>query len=214
LPNALILDINAILHDAKDVSRFYFESIRNVYGTVLEGLDISKYDGTVQETVSQLLAGEGIDTGEKMQLFLDELPYAYYNVAGHDKISVSDGADSLIKELSTGSGVLLGIATPNLERIVANMLERASISAGSFRFAQYGGMGRERATIIGDAVEDAEALGAGRESALFVSSSPSMISAAKGLGITAIQLTNGAGAQKTQADHIIKRVRDLRRFLK
>ena len=154
------------------------------------------------------------DIDSKMELFINEMPYAYYNVAGRDRMRLADGAGGVLDSFGKNSGFVMGLATPVIEKIAQNMIERAEIDARIFKFAEYGAYGRDANSLLMTAATAARELGADADSdGVFVSSSPYMISCAGAARIKTVAVTGDskerfAGAQ---ADTMIKSLKDLRK---
>ena len=138
----------------------------------------------------------------KIETFADELPYAYYNVAGHDKIVLHRGVRDLVAKAANG-GFAIGIGTNCLAEITKIKFDRAGLGLGSFRFQEYGGALRRSSDVINAALADVEEQGIDRSYAVVVSASQSIIDGAGSLGVRTIGVTaNGVltGATLTVPD--------------
>ena len=116
----VLFDVGGTLvKDAKDVSEYVAESIRNIYGTVVD-VNLSDYQGmTSQQIAEDVLRRNGMPQEEieqKLVRYTEDLFYTYYNVAGHDRQVVADGTKEILDEFSK-RGALIGIATGEVERI-------------------------------------------------------------------------------------------------
>jgi len=213
---------NTLLRESKDVSQYYFEAIRNAYGLSLEDIDISPYEGfTIQETVRDILSKNGLtkdEIDEKMELFVNELPYAHYNVAGHDKVVVIDGAIDLLKHLHK-RGHVMGVASGQLERVLRNMFERGGIEYDSyFKFGTYGDAGEHISKIIEASVDVAEKeFKTDRKHIVFVSSSKRNITAAHAFGINTVGVITDAESKRelegSGITAVVRNLRDCARFI-
>ena len=85
------------------------------------------------------------------------------------------------------------MATPIPERITQNMMERAKIDQGLFKFKEFGSIGKETgASLLTAAMESARSAGAEVEgNGVFVSSSPAMLKSAGVVGLKTVAVTNG-----------------------
>lgn len=191
---------NTLIREWKDVSQYYIEAIRNSYGLSID-LKLSEYEGlTVQEAVHDILSKNGLtddDIKAKSELFLQELPYAHYNVAGHDKALLSDGTKNLLNYLR-GKGYTVGAASGQMERILKNMFERAGLNYEEyFRFGAYADSGKHISDIIGVAIGKAlNEFGAEKDQITFISNSNNRTESAKSLGINAIFVGDGSATAK------------------
>ena len=89
MAKALLLDLAVLVREQKEVGKFWTENIRNVYGIYLDDIKAADMDGTVQEILYRNSGARDIqkdDVDAKMELFINEMPYAYYNVAGRDNM--------------------------------------------------------------------------------------------------------------------------------
>lgn len=214
---------NTLIREWKDVSECYTEAIRSSYGIMVDDIDMSKYqDLTVQETVTGILAKNGIgrdEINEKMDLFLQELPYAHYNVAGHDKAQLVDGAKELLQKLHK-KGYVIGTATGQMERVLRNMFERAGLNYDSyFKFGSYGDADISMSRIIETAVDVAHnEFTADRQNITFISCSPNSTIAAQSIGINSIGVITGLHSmeelERSGVKNIAKSLKDCERFLK
>lgn len=192
---------NTLIREWKDVSAYYFETIRNSYGLTIDDIDLSKYEGhTVQETMLDILSKNGLtkdEIYEKHELFLQELPYAHYNVAGHDKAVLVEGAKGLLDHLHR-KGYVLGVASGQLERILRNMFERANINYDSyFKFGTYGDVHEHMSKIIETSVDIAhKEFLAQKHDITFISNTKRNVMAAHALGINSIGVITDSFARK------------------
>jgi hypothetical protein len=217
--NGLLLDLNVLMKESKDIGLFYTENIRNVYGVYIDKIVVGELDGTIQEMLYRKLGEQGLsqaDIDARMELFINEMAYAYYNVAGHDKMLLAEGAREVLDGLGGSPDFVMGIATPVVEKVAQNMMERAGIDTRIFRFAEYGAFGRDANALLAAAATEARRLGADAGSeGVFVSGSPYMISCA---GIAEIRTVAVTGRSEerfvgTEADAVIKTLKDLRKGL-
>lgn len=214
---------NTLVREWKDVSQYYVETIRNTYGVMIDDIDLSKYEGqTVQETVEAILKGYGLTDQEidaKRALFVQELPYNHYNVAGHDKIELIDGAKDLLQHAHK-RGYVIGAATGQLETILRNMFDRAGLTYDSyFKFGTYGDASVHIKEIIETSIDVAHKdFLAERQNIVFISSSKDHVVAAQGLGITAVGVITDERSRKEmeqlKSGNVAKKLKDCEKWLK
>ncbi|MDE1869251.1 MAG: hypothetical protein KGH60_04800 [Candidatus Micrarchaeota archaeon] len=215
---AVLFDVNALLKEPKDVSQYMFEVIQNVFGHLIDNIDMSDYEGmTSQEMVIAILKKNGIndsDINGKLANYIEEVPYSHYNVAGHDAITVADGAKDALESLRKSTNVVVGMATGQMERITRNMFERAHMDMDSyFKIGAYGSISPEFSKILEDAVSKAESRGVSRANIYFVSGAPQPIAIAKSLGVKPIGVAFGkyskAELEQAGASPAVKNVKDV-----
>jgi phosphoglycolate phosphatase-like HAD superfamily hydrolase len=220
----VLFDIdNTLIREWKDVSAYFFEAIRNSYGLSIDDIDLSKYEGaTVQEALLDILEKNGLTKEqiyEKRDLFLQELPYAHYNVAGHDKVALIDGAKDLLNYVHK-KGYVCGAATGQLERILRNMFERAALNYDSyFKFGTYGDADEHISKIIETSIDVAHKdFLADKENITFISSSKEHVVAAHNLGIKAIGVITDQHSreelERAATGSVAKNLKDCEKFLK
>jgi len=214
--NALLLDLATMVKEQKEVGKYWTENIRNVYGLYLDDIRADELDGTVQEILYKILGKYGITKAEadaRMELFINEIPYAYFNVAGRDNMKLADGANEVIN-LCKGKEFVVGLATPMPERISQNMMERTGIDLGTFRFAEYGAFNKDANALLMAAMAKARSIGAEADNdGIFVSASPNLLSAARALGIKTVAITDGNN-QKFEGINSDSKIRSLREIRK
>ena len=197
---------NTLTKDTKDISEYVAESIRNIYGTLVD-VDLSKYEGmTSQETAEAVLLENGMPKEEiemKLSRYTEDLFYSYYNVAGHDRQLMLDGAKELLEELSK-NGALIGIATGEAERVARFRLEKTGLGS-YFKFGAFGNEAKSADEIVAKAAEKAKSEFSFSGKAVLVSCYPNFVKAAKQSGIAPVAVENGkfpggvlteAGAEK------------------
>ncbi|MGD0510645.1 MAG: HAD hydrolase-like protein [Candidatus Micrarchaeaceae archaeon] len=220
----VLFDIdNTLVREWKDVSQYYVETIRNTYGVMIDDIDLSKYEGmTVQETVEGILSANGLNEEEinaKRGLFLQELPYNHYNVAGHDKVELIDGAKDLLQHAHK-RGYVIGAATGQLEGILRNMFDRAELNYDSyFKFGTYGDASTHIKEIIETSIDVAHRdFLADRQNIIFMSSSKDHVVAAQSLGIIAIGVVTDERSRKEMEGltkgNVAKKLKDCEKWLK
>ncbi|MEM0201496.1 MAG: HAD hydrolase-like protein, partial [Candidatus Micrarchaeaceae archaeon] len=95
----VLLDAQTLVYDKKDISRYVSESIMNIYGIITE-VNLNNYsDFTSKETATQILKENGLKEEEiipRLDRYLEDLPYSYYNVAWSDELYLMDGSKQLI----------------------------------------------------------------------------------------------------------------------
>lgn len=216
----VLFDINeTMVKDTKDVSEYVAESIRNIYGTLVE-VDLSKYPGmTSQEIAEAVLLENGMPQEEidmKLTRYTEDLFYSYYNVAGHDRQVLLDGARELLEELAKKSA-LIGIATGESEKTVRFRLEKTGLS-NYFSFGAFAKDGKSAYDILSKALERARNDFAFSGNAMLICSSPNFIIAAKRLGIKCVGYSGGKFSEEelknAGADVIIRSLKDRGKVVK
>lgn len=193
----VLFDVNGTLvKDYLDVSEYVAESIRSMYGILTE-VDLSKYEGfTSQEIAVSVLLDNGFPKEEidaKLERYCEDLFYSYYNVAGHNKQIVLDGAESLLNELSKKDGALLGIATGEAERVARFRLEKVGFSK-YFKIGAFGNKDKEFKGILGRAIATAPS-DYEIEDTFFVGSAQRTLQEARTAGVHTIGVANGKTAR-------------------
>jgi phosphoglycolate phosphatase len=208
-----------LVADSKNISEYVAESIRNIYGMVVT-VDLKKYEGdTAQNIAEAVLKEAGMPDNEilpRLNRYMEDVFYTYYNVAGHDKLLLKEGAKELLMELDKRS-VLMGIATGEGERIVKFKTDKAGITQ-FFKLGAYGNTAKDFPQIIRSAVDDAVGRhGFNGRGIFIVSSSPYALKGAKELGFYAIGIANGGykepDLEAAGADLVVKSVKDRGRIL-
>jgi phosphoglycolate phosphatase-like HAD superfamily hydrolase len=218
---AVLFDVqNTLIKEKKDVSQYYFEAVRSSYGLSVDDIDLENYkEMTTQETVIDILEKQGLTrqkAHENMKLFLEELPYAHYNVAGHDHAVLANGAKEFLTYLHK-KGYILGVATGQLERILRNMFDRAGLNYDSyFKFGTYGDADEHITNIIEASIDVAhKEFLVDREHITFISCAGSYLTPAASLGINAIGIIeNGKEKFSSPRVNIVSNLRECEKFLK
>jgi phosphoglycolate phosphatase-like HAD superfamily hydrolase len=225
MPEKIVLfDVdNTLIHESKDVSAYFFEAIRNSYGLTIDDIDLSKYEGyTVQEALIDILSKNGLTRDQiyaKHELFLQELPYAHYNVAGHDFVVMVDGAKDLLEYLHK-KGYIVGVASGQLEKILRNMFERAHINYDShFKFGTYGDESEHISKILETSIDIAhKKYGADKHHITFISNTKKHVETAHALGVHAIGVITDQYSKKSLEHvgvaNVVKNLSDCKKFLK
>lgn len=215
---ALLLDLNQLVKEGKDTSLCYRENIRNVYGVYIDTVSASSFVGTVQEDLYRRLKDLGLekrDVDEKMEQYINELPYAYYNVAGHNSMGFADGAQAVLDYFGGNKEFVVGLATPVLEKIAQNMFERIGTDASVFKVCEYGGFGKDANTLLVSAVDLVREMGVdGAGQSIFVSGSPEMLKNAKLIGMKTVGIfgyVDEDDIKDANPDTIIKSMKDLKK---
>ena len=176
----------------------------------------------MQEALIDILEKNGLTREQiyaKHELFLNELPYAHYNVAGHDKVVLIDGAKGLLHNLHN-KGYVMGSASGQLERILRNMFERAQINYDSyFKFGTYGDASEHISKIIETSIDVAHKdFLVDKHHITFISSSANHVRAAQALGINAIGVITDEHSKKELENigvpHVVKSLKDCEKLLK
>lgn len=96
----VLLDAQTLVRDKKDISRYVSESIMNIYGIITE-VNLKNYpDLTSKEIATQILKENGLleqEIAPRLDRYLEDLPYSYYNVAWSDELELSEGSKQLIE---------------------------------------------------------------------------------------------------------------------
>ena len=190
----ILFDVDkTLLVDSKDISEYVAESLRNIYGMVVS-VNLNDYEGDTSQNIAEaVLRAAGMEEKEiksRLNRYMEDVFYTYYNVAGHDKLKVHDGSAELLSDLEK-RGMLIGIATGEGERIVKFKVEKAGLDK-LFKIGGYGNNGKEMKDIIGFAINKAaEEHEFEKQSIFVVGSSPYAIKAAKELGLYAIAIADG-----------------------
>lgn len=223
---AVLFDVqNTLIREVKDVSDYWFEAIRFTYGLSIDNIKIADYEGhTVQETLIDILTKQGISKEEiyaKHEQFLEELPYAHYNVAGHDSVVWVDGAKALLNHLKDDNKIVVGAASGQLEKILKNMFDRDNhLNYDSyFKFGAYGNVSESITKIIEDAVAIAhKEYGLDKHHITFVSNTKRHVHAAHSLAIKSIGVITDPFSKKDLEGigvaHLVKSLKDVERLLK
>ncbi len=194
-----LFDTNkTIVTDKKDISAYVSESIRNIYGIITE-VYLDKYEGlTAKETAYQILKENGLsekEITERLDRYLEDLPYSYYNVAWSDKIDVFDGAKLLLDTLKK-KDVLLGIATGEPLRVAKMRLEKVSLEK-YFSLNASAENGMTPSLILSSALDVASSeYDLDKTDGIFFSSSKRFIQAAHDLGLYAIGVSKNPEMMK------------------
>jgi phosphoglycolate phosphatase-like HAD superfamily hydrolase len=222
---AVLFDIeNLLVREAKDVSTYYFEAIRSSYGLSIDDIKLSDYQGmTVQEKLMQILTTKGNlsrdEILEKRDLFMEELPYAHYNVAGHDKAILFDGAKDTLKRFND-KGYIVASASGQLERILNNLFHRADLNyTDIFKCGTYGSDGETMHEIINGAIGAVgKQFEIDKPDITFVGPTKEGVESAKAAGINAVGVMSDPYSRKEleglTGSQIVKSVKDCEKFIK
>ncbi len=211
--------VNTLVVDSKDVSEYVSESIRNIYGRIIRA-DLKRYEGQTSQNIAEdILRHDKMPEDEikaKLNRYMEDLFYTYYNVAGHDRLVLLDGARDLLGQIWK-KDVTIGIATGEAERIVKFRTEKTTIH-GFFKTGAYGNDGKEPVDIVNAAVKRARSdLGIQSSEIALVASSPYLIRAAKKAGIAAVGIANAgypeSDLKSAGADLVVKSLKDRGKIL-
>ncbi len=197
-----LFDANmALVKDAKDVSRYFAESIMNIYGMIVS-VNLAEYQGmSAKETAMEILKKNGLkedEIEERLDRLLEDLPYSYYNEAWSDRVLVIDGAERLLGSLRN-KDIGIGMATGEPQRIAKMRLDKVKLSS-YFSFGSYAEDGISPKEIINTALNRASAeLGLQSDEGILFSAFPRFISAARESGMYAVGV---AGARFSTAELI------------
>ncbi len=209
-----LFDTNmTVATDAKDISGYVAESIRNIYGIIAE-VNLGSYPGlTSKEVATEVLRKYGLsedEISERLDRYLEDLPYSYFNVAWSDRISVADGAKQLLDELKRKE-VKIGIATGEPQRVSKMRLEKTGLLP-YFTFGSYAEDGMLPKEIIESALNKVSSeFGLQASDGFFISSFPRFIHAAKEASIYSIGVSGIYSATEllaSGADEVIKSLKE------
>ena len=187
MKKAVFLDINTLISEKKNVDNYIAEAIKDVYGIDASSTVQGFISDTAQASVRAILSSKGIPEEEikpKIGMAMEFLQYSYYNTAGHDGIILNPGAKDLATKLSKDSSALY-VVSGEPEKIIENKLKRAGMER------IFAGMvsGTNSATfsdLCSEMLKVAGSAGVQPEGVWLLTSIPKLISAASGLGISAI----------------------------
>ncbi len=206
--------VNTLVVDSKDVSEYVSESIRNIYGRIVQA-DLKKYEGQSSQNIAEdILRHDKMPEEEiksKLNRYMEDLFYTYYNVAGHDTLILVDGARSLLGQIWK-KDIAIGIVTGEAERIAKFRAEKTTIH-GFFKMGAYGNDGKEPSDIVNAAIKRAKSdLGVESGGIAIVASSPYLIKAAKRCGVAAIGIANAGYSESdlkaAGADLVVRSPKD------
>ncbi len=204
----------------KDVSPYVEESIMNIYGAIVK-VKLDSYDGlTAKEIAKHVLNVYGMPNAEiesKLDRYLEDLPYSYYNVSWKGKMNVLDGMVELLNELKQ-KNVLVGVATGDEEKITKMRLQEAKISE-YFKFGSYNENGFYMKDILSHALSTIEKdYNLPKKAGVFVSCSPVYIKSSSDLGLKSIGIeTSRHSKQELElagASTVLKDLKDRSTILK
>ncbi len=183
---------NTLVENDRDISEYVAESVRNIYGRVVQ-VNLSKYMGqSIQTIVNDILVEDGMDEREidrDLNRYLEDLYYTYYNVAGHDKEILLTGGRELLGSLWK-EDINMGIATGEIEKIAKLRTEKTGIH-GFFKIGAFGNDGKTPEDIMKVAAErGSKAYKAEKNEMLLVTNSPYFIKAGKQAGMGVIGVAN------------------------
>lgn len=200
----VLIDVNnTIVKDQRDVSEYVFEAIRSRYGLEAQ-FKLDDYEGVpAQLMIAGILEKNGVakeEINSRLEGCAEELGYSYYNVAGHEPITVQEGARQVLDEFDR-RGLLLGIATGDIEDVIRNKLQRAGLS-GRFKFGEYGNREADLGRILKKAAARS-VLEFGLQDgavACVLASYPQIIRAAKSISMRAVGIASGRYSKEELAE--------------
>ncbi len=210
---------NTLVEDDKDISEYVSESIRNIYGRVVD-VNLSKYMGQSAQNIAEaILNDDGMDRDEiesKLLRYLEDLFYTYYNVAGHDREVLLNGARELLGSLWKDD-VSIGILTGEVERIARFRTEKVGIH-GFFKIGAFGNDGRTPEDIVDVAINRGNSeYKVDKHEMLVVTNSPYFIKAAKRKELSVVGVANrrySIGELRISgADVVVSSVKERKRIL-
>lgn len=194
-----LFDTNAtMVRDVKDISDYVAESIRNIYGIIVE-VKLDNYKGmTSKEVADAVLRNYGLDNAEikaRLDRYLEDLPYSYYNVAWSDKVVLLDGAKQILDTVKRKEAKI-GIVTGEPERVTKMRLDKVGLSE-YFEFGAYAEAGYSAREIVGKALDKVTGeFGLETNRGFMVTSIPQFVTAAKELGLYSIGVVQGEKDRK------------------
>ncbi len=217
----VLIDVNnTIVRDQRDVSDYVFEAIRSRYGLEPQ-FNLQDYEGVpAQLMLKDILEKNGVSAEEikaRLEGCAEELGYSYYNVTGREAIGVLNGAKQLLEEL-TKKGVLVGIATGDIEDVIKNKLQRANLTE-YFKFGEYGNKEVDFREIIKKAIERGKSEFGLSPSATtcVIANYPQIIKAAKEIGVKTVGISSGGYSKEelksAGADEVVGGVNERGRIL-
>ncbi len=194
----VLLDAQTLVHDKKDISRYVSESIMNIYGIITE-VDLNKYfDLTSKETAIKVLKENGLteqEIGPRLDRYLEDLPYSYYNVAWSDELELSEGSKQLIESFKN-SKIDLGFVSLEPTKIADMRFKKLGMeSYFSFKFGSENGVTptnilREASSKINTDLQFSA------EQGVIITASPRLIDAANDLGIYTVAIARTSDAKQ------------------
>ncbi len=203
--------------DAKNISPYIAESIMNIYGVIAK-VDLARYEGlTAKEIAKAVLLEHKLSEAEiksRLDRYMEDLPYSYYNVAWSDRVNVTEGAKELLQEMERRE-VLAGIATGEEEKVAKMRLEKAGL-APYFKFGAYGNDGFTFDEILAKALAEAGKQGFQKDDGVLVVSNPIAVGAGKQAGIRTVAVEtvmhSGKALRAAGADLVVRDLRDRARI--
>lgn len=185
----------------------------NIYGIIVKP-DISKYDGlTAKQVATEILKENGFPEGEigpRLDRYMEDLPYSYYNVAWSDRINITEGAKELLEELQDND-TLVGMATGEAERVAKMRLQKVRLET-YFKFGAYGESGIQMDEIIKEAVDRAQReYQLQLEQGIFITSSPASVKAGKIMRMRVVGVATDSPPEElgaAGADEIVKSLKE------
>lgn len=181
----------------------------NIYGIIVD-VDLSKYGGlTAKQVARAVLLDNGFrekDIEPRLDRYMEDLPYSYYNVAWSDGVEVAQGSKELLEELESRNA-LVGIVTGEAERVSKMRLEKTKLSK-YFKTGAYGEDGMTFGEILNKALRRVEEEGLQKEDGAILVSDPVSVSIAKTTGIRIIGVvregSDAKGLRAAGADLVVK----------
>lgn len=191
----------------------------NIYGVIVD-VDLKKYPGLTSKQIARsVLLENGFSDEEinpRLDRYMEDLPYSYYNVAWSDKIIVTDGAKELLDELTKRS-IFIGIATGEAQRVAKMRLGKVKID-NYFKFGAYGEDGMIFNEILAKSIKIARDNGLQEDEGIVVVANPVSVSIAKILGMKVVALETPEASKKelaaAGADLIIKNFREIDKIIR
>ncbi len=210
---------DTVARNAKDISAYVRESIMNIYGVIVD-VELSKYPGLTSKQIARsILLDNGFGEDEinpRLDRYMEDLPYSYYNVAWSDKIIVTDGARELLDEL-TKREIFIGIATGEAQRVAKMRLGKVKIDS-YFKFGAYGEDGMIFNEILSKSIKIARDNGLQEDEGVVVVANPVSVSISKILGMKVVALETSENSRKelatAGADLIVKNFRDIDKIIR
>jgi len=170
------------------------DGIKKIFGVDPPIEKLKLHGMTDQQIVTDLLKICGVDKKiieSKMKVCLKAIDQLYNNNKSADKVTLMEGARSLLDEISKDSDFILGLVTGNIESIAYGKLSLVGIS----QYFSIGGFGSdhiERHKLVEKAVGRAkDKFGIDRFKIFVVGDTPKDINAAKKAGVYSIGIASG-----------------------
>jgi phosphoglycolate phosphatase-like HAD superfamily hydrolase len=190
----------------------------NIYGVIID-VELSRYPGlTAKQIARSVLLDNGFkedDIIPRLNRYMEDLPYSYYNVAWSDRVVVREGAQELLDEMSKEK-ILIGIATGEPERVAKMRLDKVKMGH-YFSFGAYGEDGMLFNDILSKSIRIARENDFQEDEGIVIVSNPVSVSISKILGMKTVALETGDARGKdliaAGADLVVKSFREIPKII-